>query len=86
MSFLVLIAVIWLAVTNLQMNRTIYAMKKMTALRIALEVDREATLAATQLDKIVPKFSEESLAEGREQQRVGDIRNQFLTRFHRLFA
>ena len=90
MSFLVLIAVIWLAVTNLQMNRTIYAMKKMAALRIALEVDREATLAATQLDKIVPKYSEEALGanlvQGREQHWAGDIRNLFLAKFHRLFA
>ena len=61
MESLVVIAVIWLAVTQLQMNQMIYAIKKMAALRISLEVDHEATPAAIQLDKIVPKYSEESL-------------------------
>ena len=90
MYLLVLIALVWLTVSNIQMNRTIYAMKKMAALRIALEVDRDATLAATQLEPVVAKYSEETLAEvfvqGREKHHASDMRNLFLGRFQRLFS
>ena len=90
MESLIVIAVIWLAVTQIQMNRTVYAMKKMAALRIALEVDREATLAATQLEPVVAKYSQETLAEvfvqGREQHHAKDMRNLFVGRFQRLFT
>lgn len=65
-------------------------MKKMTAFRIALEVDPDATLAATQLESFVAKFSEETLKavfpQGREKQHPSDMRQLFLDRIQRMFT
>ena len=61
MESLIVIAVIWLAVTQLQMNRTVTTLKKMMALKIAMEINRDAALSVTQLEQAVAKVSEEAL-------------------------
>jgi hypothetical protein len=57
-SFVFIIAFLWLVYTNIQMTQTLKSMRKMMALQIALEADRETTLKSTRIDKNVSNFSD----------------------------
>jgi len=71
------------------MNRTVTTLKKMMALKIALEINRDAALSVTQLEQAVAKVSEEALGaelvKGRESNHSSDRRNLFLAKLHQLF-
>tara|TARA_B100000674_G_scaffold260313_1_gene214639 strand:- start:258 stop:512 length:255 start_codon:yes stop_codon:yes gene_type:complete len=82
--FLVLIAFVWIAVTNIQMATRLKAIKRMEMLRLALEADREATLAATGLGKYVAKYSEAAIQKAGENG-VEASRNWFENWSERLF-
>tara|TARA_B100001063_G_scaffold124588_1_gene116460 strand:+ start:367 stop:636 length:270 start_codon:yes stop_codon:yes gene_type:complete len=84
--FFLLIAVVWLTFTVIQMNKSIKALTKMTALRLALEVNRAPTIGVTKLDEYVAKYSEAALQKASSQgDESSNRRNLFLDWFQRLF-
>ena len=61
----------------------------MMALKIAMDINRDAALSVTQLEQAVARASEEALGaelvQGRERFHSSDRRNLFLAKLHQLF-
>ena len=81
------IAFMWLVGVNIKMSRQMKSMKRMETLRLALAVDREATLKATKLDEVVAKYSTTALERkaGKDGSKYKETHDLFLNWLERLF-